>query len=109
MTAKKKRRKLSEEEIDTIVETQAADDSVWEKPIKVRKRKSASGPTPDELADRIRSRLKKRVRDQRLAVDVAASALNKRSLRETIHKLDPEEFEAFSRAVRTNLGIGINI
>ena len=62
MTAKEKTRTLSEEEIDRIVETQTADDSVWEKPIKVRKRKSTSGPTPDELADRIRSRLKKRVR-----------------------------------------------
>jgi len=30
-------------------------------------------------------------------------------LRETIHKLEPQEFEAFSRAVRANLGIKINI
>ena len=43
MTRRKKqpRKKLSEEEIDAIVEAQAADDSAWGKPIQVRKGKAA--------------------------------------------------------------------
>ena len=55
MTAKKKptKRKLSEEEIDRIVEAQAADDSAWEKPIQVRKKKAASVSIPAELAARV--------------------------------------------------------
>jgi hypothetical protein len=55
MTAKKKpiRKKLSEEEIDRIVEAQAADDSAWEKPIQVRKKKAASVSIPAELAARV--------------------------------------------------------
>ena len=54
MTAEKSRptRKLSEEEIDTIVETQANDDSAWEKPVQVQKRKSKTAAVTEELADR---------------------------------------------------------
>jgi len=55
MTTKKKqpRKKVSEEEIDAIVEAQAADDSAWEKPIQVRKGKAASVSIPAELAARV--------------------------------------------------------
>jgi hypothetical protein len=64
MTTKKSstRRKLSEEKIDSIIETQAGDDSAWEKPIQVRKRKSAAVAITKELADRARLLLRKRVR-----------------------------------------------
>lgn len=54
MTAKKKvRRKLSQEEIDAAVEAHADDDSAWEKPIQVRKKKPASVSIPAELAARV--------------------------------------------------------
>ena len=55
MTTKKKqpRRKVSEEEIDAIVEAQAADDSAWGKPIQVRKGKAAKMLLVRE-ADRVR-------------------------------------------------------
>src|SRR6266699_2549787 len=54
MTSKKKRaKKLSEEEIDTIVEAQGADDSAWEEPIEVRKREAASVSIPAGLAARV--------------------------------------------------------
>lgn len=54
MTTKKKSTKtLSEEEIDTIVEAQAADDSVWGPRIQVRKKKAASVSIPAELAARV--------------------------------------------------------
>jgi len=46
------KRKLSQEEIDEIVVSQAGDDSVWEKPISVRRKKSASLSIPAELAAR---------------------------------------------------------
>ena len=41
MNSKKKstRERLSEEEIDKVVESQAEEDSAWEKPIKVRRAK----------------------------------------------------------------------
>jgi hypothetical protein len=60
MTAKKSptRWKLSEEEIHTIVETQAADNSAWDRPIHVHKRKSVK----EEPADRALFVLSKRVR-----------------------------------------------
>jgi hypothetical protein len=46
------KRKLSQMEIDNIVVAQADDDSAWEKPIRVRRRKSASVVIPAELAAR---------------------------------------------------------
>jgi siderophore synthetase component len=48
----KSKEKLSEAEIDKIVATQADDDSAWEKPIRVRRKKSASVSIPAELAAR---------------------------------------------------------
>jgi hypothetical protein len=54
MTMKKKKaKKLSEEEIDRIVEVQAADESVWGPRILVRKKKAASVSIPAELAARV--------------------------------------------------------
>ena len=46
------KRKLSQEEIDEIVVAQADDDSAWEKPVSVRRKKSASLSIPAELAAR---------------------------------------------------------
>lgn len=48
----KKLKKLSEDEIDEIVTTEADDDSAWEKPIRVRRPKGANVPLPSELAAR---------------------------------------------------------
>jgi len=55
MNTKKKpsRNRVSEGEIDAIVEAQAADDSEWEKPIQVRKSKAASVSIPADLAARV--------------------------------------------------------
>src|SRR5438445_13468401 len=54
MTARKKRtRKLSEKEIDAIVEAQAGHDSAWEEPVQVRKKKAASVYIPADLAARV--------------------------------------------------------
>ena len=50
--SKDKTKKLSEPEIDQIVAAQANDDSAWEKPIRVRRRKSASLTIPANLAAR---------------------------------------------------------
>ena len=50
--SKDKTKKLSEPEIDQIVATQANDDSAWEKPIRVRRKKSASLTIPANLAAR---------------------------------------------------------
>ncbi len=47
------KRKLSQAEIDNIVVAQADDDSAWEKPIRVRRKKSASLVIPAELATRV--------------------------------------------------------
>ncbi len=44
--------KLSQVEIDNIVVAQADDNSAWEKPIRVRRKKSASVVIPAELAAR---------------------------------------------------------
>jgi hypothetical protein len=44
--------KLTEEEIDQIVVSQVDDDSAWEKPVRVRRAKSASVSIPPELAAR---------------------------------------------------------
>ena len=54
MNSKKKsrRNRFSEEDIDKIVESQAQDDSAWEKPIKVRRAKSTALSLPAELAAR---------------------------------------------------------
>jgi hypothetical protein len=49
---KETKRQLTEKEIDKIVESQADDDSAWEKPIKVRRAKPASLSIPAELAAR---------------------------------------------------------
>lgn len=46
------KRKLSQEEIDNIVVAQADNDSTWEKPIRARRKKSASLSIPAELAAR---------------------------------------------------------
>jgi hypothetical protein len=44
MNSKKKsmRKKFAEEEIDKVVESQAEDDSAWEKPIHIRRAKPAA-------------------------------------------------------------------
>jgi hypothetical protein len=53
MNARDKIKKnLSEQEIDQIVVVQADDDSAWEKPIRVRRTKSASLSIPADLAAR---------------------------------------------------------
>lgn len=54
MNSKKKfrRKQLSEPEIDRIVESQAADDSAWQKLIKVRRAKLTSLSLPADLAAR---------------------------------------------------------
>ncbi len=46
------RKRLSEQEIDGIVELQADDDSAWEKPIRARKKRPASLSIPADLAAR---------------------------------------------------------
>ena len=46
------RKKLSENEIDEAVVTQAEDESAWEEPIRVRKNKAASLSIPAELIER---------------------------------------------------------
>ncbi|HZQ08082.1 MAG TPA: hypothetical protein VFD70_15975 [Anaerolineae bacterium] len=51
-TKGKSKIKLTEEEIDTIVIAQANDDSAWEKPVHVRRKKMASLLIPAELAAR---------------------------------------------------------
>jgi hypothetical protein len=54
MNSKKKfqRKQLSEPEIDQIVESQAEDDSAWQRPIKVRRAKLTSLSLPADLAAR---------------------------------------------------------
>lgn len=49
---KTKKKKLSEEEIDNIVISQADDDSEWEEPIHVRKTKPTNLSIPANLAAR---------------------------------------------------------
>lgn len=55
MSTKKKqsKKKVSEQEIDAIVEAQAADDSAWGKPIQVHRSRAASVSIPAELAARV--------------------------------------------------------
>jgi hypothetical protein len=50
--SKDKTKKLPELEIDRLVTAQAGDDSAWEKPIRVRRAKSASLAIPANLAAR---------------------------------------------------------
>jgi len=50
---KKATRRLSEREIDAIVEAQVADESAWKQPIRVRKKKHASLSIPADLAARV--------------------------------------------------------
>ena len=52
MKPKGKSRVLSEREIDRVVVAQADEDSAWEKPIRVRRGKTASVPLPSELSAR---------------------------------------------------------
>ena len=54
MNSKKKfrRKQLSKPEIDQIVESQAEDDSAWQKPVKVRRAKLMSLSLPADLAAR---------------------------------------------------------
>jgi hypothetical protein len=47
-----KKAKLTEQEIDQIVVSQASDDSAWEKSVRVRRNKPASVSIPAELAAR---------------------------------------------------------
>jgi hypothetical protein len=49
---KSTKKQLTEKEIDNIVESQAEDDSAWEKPIQVRRRRPTSLFIPAELAAR---------------------------------------------------------
>lgn len=51
-TKRQARKQLTEKEIDGIVESQADDDSAWERPIQVRRAKPASLSIPAELAAR---------------------------------------------------------
>ncbi len=46
------KRKLDQEEIDKMVVVQAADNSAWEKPIRVHRAKATSLSIPAELAAR---------------------------------------------------------
>ena len=46
------KRKISQAEIDNLVIAQANDDSAWRKPIRVRRKKSASLVIPAKLAAR---------------------------------------------------------
>ncbi|MBI5823588.1 MAG: hypothetical protein HZB18_06135 [Chloroflexi bacterium] len=48
----KRKKKLTEKEIDRLVITQANDDSAWDNPIRVRKARPASLSIPPELAAR---------------------------------------------------------
>ena len=52
MSTRVKKGKLSESDIDKIVVAQADDDSAWERPVRVRRGKSASVSIPAELAAR---------------------------------------------------------
>ena len=47
-----KKIKPTEKEIDDLVVAQADDDSAWEKPVRVKRRKSASVSIPADLAAR---------------------------------------------------------
>ena len=87
----KKRRNLSEEEIDRIVIAEADDDSAWGKPRHVRKSKSSPVSLPSELAARAAffARLHreadvqawlKRIIEERIDIEEAVFAASKRDL-----------------------------
>ena len=84
-------RNLSEEEVDRLVTAQAEDDSVWGKPVRVRKSKSAAVSLPSELASRAAffARLHreasveewlKRIIEERIDIEEAVFAESKRDL-----------------------------
>jgi hypothetical protein len=52
MTTRKQPKHPTESEIDRIVVDQADDDSAWQKPVHVKKRKTASLTIPSDLAAR---------------------------------------------------------
>jgi hypothetical protein len=81
----------TEHEIDEVVTAQADDDSNWEKPVRVRKSKTAAVPLPSELAARAAffARLHreanveawlKRIIEERIEIEEAAFAESKRDL-----------------------------
>ncbi len=49
----KMRRKLTQDEIDSIVVAQADNDSAWERPVRVRRKKAAAVSIPSDLAVRV--------------------------------------------------------
>jgi hypothetical protein len=51
-TKKATRKQLTEQEIDSIVESQAGDNSAWERPIPVTRSRAAALSIPAELAAR---------------------------------------------------------
>ena len=51
-TMEKNKKRLSEQEIDQIVVAQAADDSAWGEPVRVRRAQAASLSIPASLAAR---------------------------------------------------------
>jgi hypothetical protein len=53
MRTKKKAQPLTEQDIDAIVIAQTEDDAAWDKPMRVRKAKTASVPLPSTLAARV--------------------------------------------------------
>ena len=52
-TKKSAKKKLTDEQIDEIVASQADDDSAWEKPIRIRRAKPGSVCLPPQLAARV--------------------------------------------------------
>jgi hypothetical protein len=90
-TNNKMKQHLSQDDIDRIVIAHADDDSAWEKPIRVRRKKSASLAIPADLAARAAflARLHRqpsieewltRVIRERVALEEAAFAGAKREL-----------------------------
>jgi hypothetical protein len=87
----KRKRELSEEQVDEMVTTQADDDSAWGRPIKVRRSSATAVELPSDLAARAAffARLHrmsgledwlKRVVQERLEMEEAAFAALKREL-----------------------------
>jgi hypothetical protein len=87
----KREKKLTEDEIDRRVIAQADDDSGWEKPIRVRKSKSAAVSLSSELASRAAffARLHReasveewlrRIIEERINIEEAVFAESKRDL-----------------------------
>jgi hypothetical protein len=87
----KRVKRISEDEIDRLVISQADDDSAWGKPIRVRKAKSSAVSLPAELASRAAffARLHreasveqwlKRIIEERINIEEAVFAESKRDL-----------------------------